>query len=156
MEWRPAASSHHWAASLCIRNFIEHALRRVATLLGSVVLVGAIFFAGFPNAFRTHGHRILPSPFLFNCTHSRPALVWTTQHGQRRLLRDSRRTRRRLSPFSPSDAITRRVPTEKRISKPLPPLCQNLDARFSRRAYDGGRFLALVLSGAMSFRNSVC
>src|SRR6266487_2278200 len=92
LERRSIANFHHWAAGFCVGDFLEHALRRRrdAAWLNPAGRRDLLCRVS-PNAFGAGGHGVLPSPLLLDRTDGWAALVWTTQHGQRRLLCHSRR-----------------------------------------------------------------
>src|SRR5438552_11422861 len=84
------------AASFCVGNLVEHALRRRSNIAWIGRAGGHHFLCRFSPMAAARGHGILSSPILFGRTHSRTDTFRATQHDQRWLLRDSRRTRRRF------------------------------------------------------------
>ena len=148
----PAANSRDGALGVCVRNFIEHAIRCRRDIAWLSRARRHDFFRWVSTLAPSGGHGVLPSSLLSRSAYCGPASFRATEHDwQRGFLRDSVGLGVDFAILT-IGAITRRAPMANCISKPSPLRWQN----WGRAVFFGALttavgFLALVLSGAMSF-----
>ena len=88
------ANSRDRALGVCIRNFVEHALRCRRDIAWLSRACGHDFFRWVSPMAAFGGHGVLPSSLLPGGAYCGPASFRAAEHDQCRLLRDSRRARR--------------------------------------------------------------
>src|SRR5215470_18861663 len=89
-----AADSGDWAIGVCVRNFIEHALRCGCDIAWLSRAREHDFFRRVSPMATAGGHGVLPSSLLPGSAYCGPDPFRATEHDQRWFLRNSRRTRR--------------------------------------------------------------
>src|SRR6476646_10369791 len=88
------ANSSDRALGVCIRNFVEYALRCRRNIAWVSCAREHDFFRWVSPMAAFGGHGVLPSSLVFGSADCGPASLRAAEHDQCGLLRDSRRTRR--------------------------------------------------------------
>ena len=133
---RAARSSGDWPLRLCRRNFIEHALRHRRDLARIDFARRHHLFLWLSSLDSASRNGVFASAFLFGGAGTRPFGFWTTEHGRRRVLRDSGRLGRRFRNSYlwalPASADRQRIAS--RCHRHLG--CKTWTRRFFRRAHN--------------------